>query len=128
MYTGEVLYNKKMLLSMNEDFDFNKIKKHDIQDEYEINYVRIRNKISDLNLDPKDILYNLYNKYSIKKKYLKHKICKDPLVGTYYSNFTNLTELCIENVEEFWNAVFPNKLKKLGFTHYTYSCTPDGKL
>jgi hypothetical protein len=128
MYTGDVLYDKEQLLSMNEDFDFNKVKEHHIEDEYEIDPVMVRNTISDLNLDPVNLLYNLYNKYSIKKKYLKHKILKDPLVGTYYINHTNLTEICIENVQEFWSAVFPNKLKKLGFTHYMYSCTPDGKL
>jgi hypothetical protein len=120
--------NNTRHINISEDFDFNKVTKHDIQDDYEIDPVRIRNIISDLNLDPVKLLYNLYNKYSIKKKYLKHKICKDPLAGTYYSNVTNCITISIEHIKEFWGAVFPNKLKKLGFTHYMYSCTPDGKL
>jgi hypothetical protein len=40
-YTGEVLYNKEKL-SMNEDFDFNKVNKHHIEDDYEISPENIR--------------------------------------------------------------------------------------
>jgi hypothetical protein len=72
LYTGEVLYNKEEL-SMNEDFDFNKVKKHHIEDEYTIDLPTIvrRNLTNTVNIrdivDP--VILKLFEKYGKKKRY-----------------------------------------------------------
>jgi hypothetical protein len=71
LYTGEVLYNKEEL-SINEDFDFNKVKKHRIEDEYTIDLPTIvrRNLTNTVNIrdivDPE--ILKLFEKYGKKKR------------------------------------------------------------
>jgi hypothetical protein len=52
-FTNTVPYSTNNYIKINEDFDFNKVKKHHIEDEYEVCHPYI--------IKPDDVLSKLYN-------------------------------------------------------------------